>query len=72
MANGYCTECSGNINLGKKPRKGQAAYCQKCGASMVVVNLSPIELEWLNEADRREMDEWITFKIPYEELDSET
>jgi lysine biosynthesis protein LysW len=45
MANGYCTECAGNIKLEKKTRKGQIVLCHKCGARMVVVNLSPIELD---------------------------
>jgi hypothetical protein len=70
MANGICTECRGNINLGKKPRKGQIAYCNKCGAYMVVANISPIELEWMIDDDVGEAEEWITFKIPYEDLDS--
>jgi hypothetical protein len=59
MAHGYCSECRGNINLGKKPRKGQTACCQKCGARMVVVHLSPIELEWQMDestADWRKSD----------------
>jgi lysine biosynthesis protein LysW len=62
MANGYCTECGGNINLGNKPREGQIACCNKCGATMVVVNLSPIELEWMIDDATEEMDEETKFK----------
>jgi lysine biosynthesis protein LysW len=45
MAKGYCTECNATINLGKSPRKGQRIVCFKCGASLNVTNLSPIELD---------------------------
>jgi hypothetical protein len=58
MANGYCAECGGNINLGKKPRKGQHASCRRCGASMVVANLSPIELEMTFGDDTGDWDNY--------------
>lgn len=51
MANGFCTECGGNINLGKSPRKGGLYSCHKCGARMVVINLSPLELDLTYDED---------------------
>lgn len=51
MANGHCSECGGNINLGGKPRKGQVFPCVRCGARMVVLNLSPVELDLTYDED---------------------
>jgi lysine biosynthesis protein LysW len=51
MAVGYCPECETDIKLGKAPRKGQRVNCWKCGADLEVVNLSPIELDWVYDDD---------------------
>jgi len=51
MAKGYCMECDAVLNLGKSPRKGQRVNCFKCGATLKVTSLSPIELDLEYEAD---------------------
>ena len=61
MATGYCPECDSDIELGKSPRKGQLITCPSCGAYLMVVGESPIELDWAideDEYDDSEDDDW--------------
>jgi transposase-like protein len=51
MAKGYCIECDAALNLGKSPRKGQRIVCFKCGSTLKVTSLSPIELDLEYEAE---------------------
>ncbi len=56
MSKGHCPECSATISLGKSIRKKQSVQCFRCGAELVVANLSPIELDWEYETEE-EVDE---------------
>ena len=58
MAKGYCIECDAALNLGKSPRKGQRVTCFKCGTELKVVSISPIELDWIFEADTASWDDY--------------
>jgi lysine biosynthesis protein LysW len=62
MANGYCINCENRIDLGKKPFIGQSVICNKCGADMEVIELSPIELDWVygdyEDIDEEELEYW--------------
>jgi lysine biosynthesis protein LysW len=51
MAQGFCPECDGSINLGNNPSKNQKVTCQSCGAYLEVVAISPIELDWAFDDD---------------------
>lgn len=46
MAKGYCPECDAPLQVGKSPRKAQRISCYKCGSSLVITSISPIELDW--------------------------
>jgi hypothetical protein len=54
MAKGYCPLCKTQLNLGGAPRKGQGTKCTRCGASLKVSALSPIEMDLADEELERE------------------
>ena len=62
MANGYCINCENRITLGKKPFISQRVICNKCGADLEVIDLTPIELDWVygdyEDIDEEEMEYW--------------
>jgi lysine biosynthesis protein LysW len=49
MAVAYCLDCGERIYLGNRPRVGQAAFCQHCGADLEVTNVSPLILGWTDD-----------------------
>jgi lysine biosynthesis protein LysW len=67
MLNVHCMECKAMIHLGNHPQKGQIIYCNQCGARMVVVKLSPIELEWLFDEG---YDDWPRYHFDFKYFDS--
>lgn len=70
MAVGFCPECGQGIQLGAQPHESQRAICNECGASLEVISVRPLELDWVyNEPDEdwdleeeweedRSSDEW--------------
>jgi lysine biosynthesis protein LysW len=42
----YCPECDGRIVI-KSPRLGQKLTCHDCRVRLQVINLKPLELEWV-------------------------
>jgi uncharacterized paraquat-inducible protein A len=52
MSKGHCPECSATISLGKTIRKKQRVQCFRCGADLVIANISPIELDWEYETEK--------------------
>ena len=58
MAKGYCIECDAALNLGKAPRKGHRIICFKCGATLKVTSLSPIELDLEYEMESEVWDDY--------------
>ena len=42
-----CPECGGAIPAGGEPREGQQITCAECGARLEVINLLPLELDWV-------------------------
>jgi lysine biosynthesis protein LysW len=57
MADGYCPECDGKINLGPQPEEGRKVTCPRCGAYLMIVSTAPIELDWAYDDD----DEYVTY-----------
>jgi DNA-directed RNA polymerase subunit RPC12/RpoP len=51
MVIGRCSKCGEYVSLGKKPRVGETTFCKKCGERMVVVNVSPPRLAWIETDD---------------------
>lgn len=66
MVKVHCTECRGVIDLSSDTRKGQIICCNKCGARMAVINLSPFELYWVFDEG---FEDWSRYDYNYEHLD---
>ncbi len=53
----YCPECDASLRL-KSVRLGQQITCRECGTSLEIVELDPIELDWVfDEALEDEKEE---------------
>jgi lysine biosynthesis protein LysW len=61
MAQGFCPECESKLNLGREPKEGQRVTCASCGSYLMVVGLSPIELDWAFD-DEEEFDLYEEFE----------
>ncbi len=46
MSVGSCPECRGPVNFEVQPILGQRTVCPNCRASLEVVVMSPVELDW--------------------------
>ena len=57
MAYADCPSCDSNVNVGGHPRMGQKVVCQTCDASLEVVWLDPLELDWVYDEDEDYYDE---------------
>jgi peptide subunit release factor 1 (eRF1) len=45
-----CPECHSDVRFKKPPVVGQSITCRRCKTQLVVVQKSPILLEWAEEA----------------------
>ena len=63
----WCPNCGGEIRFKKVPFFGQEVICRQCNTALVVVEKSPIELDW---ADYEDNEEYPDFDEEYEEPDS--
>lgn len=53
----YCPDCEATLRL-KSVRLGQQVSCRECGTLLEVVELDPIELDWVfDEAVEEEEEE---------------
>lgn len=46
----FCPECGQTLDLGGQPEEGQRLTCPQCGARLEVINLRPLELDWVYAA----------------------
>ena len=44
-----CVECESRIFFNTEPEIGAVTTCRECGTKLEVVELNPIELDWLYE-----------------------
>ncbi len=47
----WCPNCGGEIRFKKVPFLGQEIVCRQCNTNLVVVEKSPIELDWADYDD---------------------
>ncbi len=47
MAVAFCLECGNTIDLGARLYEGQQLICTECGARLEVINVRPLELDWV-------------------------
>ena len=55
-----CPDCGHSIYLGTQLWEGQLIRCQNCGTELEVINLNPVELDWvyLDPTDLEEDWDW--------------
>jgi lysine biosynthesis protein LysW len=46
----FCPECENHLKVSAHPHKGQQLICPRCRTRLVVINLSPLELDWATAA----------------------
>ena len=61
MAVAYCLDCGARIYLGHRPRVGQAAFCDRCGADLEVTEVSPLTLDWTDYLVDEDWEEGVVF-----------
>jgi lysine biosynthesis protein LysW len=47
MAVAFCLECGNTITLDARLHEGQQLICTECGARLEVINVIPLELDWV-------------------------
>lgn len=57
MTHAFCPECDTKITVGRDPREGQQVSCPQCGAYLMVVGVSPLELDWAFDEEEFEYDD---------------
>ncbi len=59
MAIAICPSCGEDIKLSGRPTLGQRVRCPHCDADLEVIDLEPLELDWVDyEEDWEEEEEW--------------
>lgn len=53
----FCPACSAEVRFRKTPYMGQYKICADCDTELEVVNLSPIELDLLDDYEAYEDDD---------------
>jgi lysine biosynthesis protein LysW len=65
-----CAECDEDIQIPGRPRLGQKVSCPHCGAQLEVVDLEPLELDWVFD-DEDEDDEFEDSDDSFDDDDDE-
>jgi hypothetical protein len=47
MSTIFCLDCEREIDLGPSPTIGQRLVCPNCEVAMEIINLDPLELDWI-------------------------
>ena len=47
MSTTFCLDCDRAIDLGYNPRVGQRVICPRCETKLEIINLDPLELDWV-------------------------
>lgn len=62
----WCPNCGGEIRFKKVPFLGQDVTCRHCNIKLVVVEKTPVELDWAEYDD----DEYTEYEDEFDEEDS--
>ena len=57
MAFAYCPECGARASVGRLPKVGRMVFCECCDAGLRIVDLNPLQLDWVAEASDGGWDE---------------
>lgn len=52
MNMGCCPECDADIVIRTSPYIGQELTCRSCYAFLIIVGLTPVELDWVHADDQ--------------------
>ncbi len=63
----FCPECGYGIDLGAWPQEGQRIICTKCRARLEVINLRPLELDWVYDEPHYYPEEGWQIETDWEE-----
>ncbi|MCB9419793.1 MAG: hypothetical protein H6667_08310 [Ardenticatenaceae bacterium] len=68
-----CPDCRSVIEFMAMPRLDQTVVCENCEATLTVVNLNPIELDWAFDEESEEYEDYEDFDYDedYEDYDDE-
>ena len=47
----FCLDCEREVELGPTPQVGQRIKCPCCEVELEIINLEPLELDWIYERD---------------------
>lgn len=75
MSVALCPDCEEGISFGARVRIGQRVSCPHCGADLEVVEVSPLELDWVYEdtdwEDEDGEDDWDEDEDDWDENDDD-
>jgi len=57
VAVAICLGCDEDIRFPGRPRLGQMVTCHRCGARLEVIDVNPLELDWVFDDDDTDEDE---------------
>lgn len=57
MPRGICPDCEAEVQVDENSGKGDIVDCPDCGATLEVVGLDPIELDFVIEEDEEDWPE---------------
>jgi lysine biosynthesis protein LysW len=57
MAFAYCPECGARASVGRLPKVGRMVFCECCDAGLRIVDLNPLQLDWVAETSDGGWDE---------------
>jgi uncharacterized paraquat-inducible protein A len=46
MMRAACPECDSWVKIDIDPKLGRRVYCSRCRSELIVIRLSPLELDW--------------------------
>lgn len=53
-----CLNCGNEIYLEAEPWVGQFIRCQNCGTELEVINVAPVELDWVYLEPAELQEDW--------------
>ena len=57
MSRAYCPDCDGKITFDSNPKVGTKLVCPHCDAELEVIDVNPVELDWVYEESDEDWDD---------------
>ena len=52
----FCLDCDHSLDLGSELEVGRRVRCPCCQVELEVINLDPLELDWIYERNNHQLD----------------